>query len=180
MAAAAHHHHDRLPRVVTNRFRDHREFKQWNDAMVQKYDLDLFHQHPSPVVRYIEGRRVRRILALLAAGSEDRIVEVGCGAGHLLAQVPAGRTFGLDLSEELLGRTAARLGREGAVVQGDAERLPFRSSSWDRVYCSEMLEHVPNPAAAVAEIGRVLRSTGVAVLSVPNERLINAMKALVS
>jgi ubiquinone/menaquinone biosynthesis C-methylase UbiE len=160
------------------RFSDRGEFKAWNDAMVAKYDVDRFHAHPSPFVRYVEQKRIRRIFALLGARPADRVLEVGCGGGHLLAQLPAGRPFGLDLSAPLLTRAARRLRGRGVLVQADAEHLPFREVAWDRVYCSEVLEHIPAPGVALAELRRVLRRPGVAVVSVPNERLINALKGL--
>ncbi len=159
-------------------FRDRAEFKAWNDAMAAKYDVERFHSHPSPIVRYIERKRVRRIFALLAPRPGDRVLEVGCGAGHLMAALPAGRGFGLDLAEALLAKAAKRLGRRDVLVQGDAEQLPFRTGAWDRVYCSEVLEHVPSPAGALAEMWRIVKPHGVAVVSVPNERLINRLKAV--
>jgi hypothetical protein len=51
--------------TTTTRFRDAREVKAWNDAMVVKYDLDRFHDHPSPLVRFVESRRVEVIFRLL-------------------------------------------------------------------------------------------------------------------
>lgn len=158
-------------------FRDPGEFKTWNDVMVEKYDVERFHSHPSPIVRYIERKRVRRIFALLAPRAGDRVLEVGCGAGHLLARLPAGRGVGLDLAESLLARAARRLGTRTPLVQGDAERLPFRDRAWERVYCSEVLEHIPSPARALAEMRRVVAPRGVVVVSVPNEHLINALKS---
>jgi ubiquinone/menaquinone biosynthesis C-methylase UbiE len=159
------------------RFRDLAEVKAWNDEMVVRYDVDQFHAHPSPFVRFVESRRVASIFALLAPGPDHRVLEVGCGAGHLLARLPAGRAVGLDLAESLLARTARRLRGGAALAQGDAAALPFAGAAFDRVYCSEVLEHLVDPAAAVREIRRVLRPGGVAVLSVPNERLINRVKA---
>lgn len=147
--------------------------------MVVKYDLDRFHDHPSPLVRYVESRRVGVIFELLDARPSDRVLEVGCGAGHLLARLPAGRRVGVDLAESLLTRSAARLGGAATLAQGDAGALPFTAGAFDRVYCSEVLEHLVDPVAAVAEIRRVLKPGGVAVLSVPNEVLINRAKALV-
>jgi len=164
--------------VSARAFRDLREFKSWNDAMVEKYDVEQFHNHPSSLVRYIERKRIRRIFALLAPQPGDRVLEIGCGAGHLLAQVPSAHGFGIDLAESLLAKAARRLTKRGTLVQGDAERLPFRDGAWERVYCSEVLEHIPSPAAALAEIRRIVTREGVAVVSVPNERLINALKAL--
>src|SRR5882762_1472712 len=145
--------------------------------MVEKYDVEQFHDHPSPLIRYIERKRIRRILALLAARPEDRVLEIGCGAGHILAQVPNARRYGIDLAESLLAKAARRLVKPGTLVQGDAEHLPFRDRAWERVYCSEVLEHIPSPAAALAEMRRIIAGGGVAVVSVPNERLINALKA---
>jgi SAM-dependent methyltransferase len=165
--------------TTTARFRDAREVKAWNDAMVVKYDLDRFHDHPSPLVRFVESRRVQAIFSLLGARPADRVLEVGCGAGHLLARLPAGRAVGVDLAESLLARTSARLRGRALLAQGDAGALPFARGAFDRVYCSEVLEHLVDPPAAVAEIGRVLRPGGVAVLSVPNEGLINQAKAVV-
>jgi len=164
--------------VSARTFRDVREFKSWNDAMVEKYDVEQFHDHPSPLIRYIERKRVRRILALLAARPEHRVLEVGCGAGNILAQIPGARRCGIDLAESLLAKAARRLAKRGTLVQGDAEHLPFRDRAWQRVYCSEVLEHIPSPGTALAEMRRVLADGGVAVVSVPNERLINTLKAM--
>jgi ubiquinone/menaquinone biosynthesis C-methylase UbiE len=164
--------------VSARAFRDLREFKSWNDAMVEKYDVEQFHNHPSPLVRYVERKRVRRILALLAPRLDDRVLEIGCGAGNILAQIPTARRFGMDLAESLLAKAARRLERHGALVQGDAEHLPFGDRAWERVYCSEVLEHLPSPGAALAEMQRIVARGGVAVVSVPNERLINGLKAM--
>ena len=163
--------------MSVRRFRDMAEVKTWNDEMVARYDLDRFHAHPSPFVRLVESRRVASIFDLLAPQAGHRVLEVGCGAGHLLARLPAGRAVGLDLAESLLARTARRLGPHAVLAQGDAGALPFATGAFDRVYCSEVLEHIVDPAAAVREIGRVVRPGGVVVLSVPNEQLINRVKA---
>jgi SAM-dependent methyltransferase len=163
--------------MSARRFRDMAEVKTWNDEMVARYDLDRFHAHPSPLVRFVESRRVTSIFDLLAPQAGHRVLEVGCGAGHLLARLPAGRAVGLDLAESLLARTVRRLGPHAVLAQGDAGALPFATGAFDRVYCSEVLEHIVDPAAAVREIGRVVRPGGVVVLSVPNERLINRVKA---
>src|SRR5947208_1913460 len=117
-----------MTRVV---FRDAQEFKAWNDTMVEKYDIERFHDHPSPFVRYVEGKRIRRTFALLAPGPRDRVLEVGCGAGHLLERLPAGRRFGLDLSESML-RKAQRRVDPGTLLQANAESLPFRTGAWKR------------------------------------------------
>jgi SAM-dependent methyltransferase len=53
------------------------------------------------------------------------------------------------------------------VVRGDAASLPLRSGSFDRVICSEVLEHVADPKRSVGELVRVLKDDGVIAVSVP-------------
>ncbi len=50
---------------------------------------------------------------------------------------------------------------------GDGHRLPFRSAAFDTVMCTEVLEHVPRPASLLAEMARVLKPGGTALLTVP-------------
>jgi SAM-dependent methyltransferase len=59
------------------------------------------------------------------------------------------------------------VGDGGADVVGYADRLPFADASFDTVLATELLEHVANPDAAVAEAFRVLRPGGHALFSVP-------------
>ena len=56
--------------------------------------------------------------------------------------------------------------------------LPFRDGAFDRVYCSEVLEHVLDPESVIREMHRVLAPGGIAVISVPNEVLINRIKRI--
>lgn len=59
------------------------------------------------------------------------------------------------------------LSAEGAMVQADLTRMPFPSQSFDGVYCSHVLEHVPEDGTAMAELNRVLRPGGWALIQVP-------------
>jgi SAM-dependent methyltransferase len=53
------------------------------------------------------------------------------------------------------------------VVQGDALALPFPNETFDRVICSEVLEHIPDDVAAMSELARVLRLGGTMAITVP-------------
>ena len=53
------------------------------------------------------------------------------------------------------------------VLQGNAQRLPFASASFDCVLCAEVLEHVDDPALAAAELSRVLKPAALLAVSVP-------------
>jgi SAM-dependent methyltransferase len=62
-------------------------------------------------------------------------------------------------------------------VVGDVEHLPFRAGAFDAVACDDTIEHVPDDAAAVAELGRVLKGKGRAVLATPNREDLRVVRA---
>ena len=132
------------------------EFKEWNEKMVEKYDPDAFHHHPNPLIRFIEAQRVRAILRLLDLKPGDRLLEVGCGAGNVLESTPPSERFGVDLSTFILQKAKQRLRETAHLFQGDAQSLPLKSGVFKQVICSEVLEHLLDPSAALQEMGRIL------------------------
>jgi ubiquinone/menaquinone biosynthesis C-methylase UbiE len=154
------------------------EFKEWNEKMVDKYDPDSFHHHHNLLVRYIERKRVQAIFKLIAIRSRDRVIEVGCGAGNIIEKAPRGILFGADLSRPILNKAKRRMNKEAFLLQADAQNLPCQDRIFERVICSEVLEHLLDPSAALREIARVLKNQGIAVVSFPNESLINRIKTL--
>jgi SAM-dependent methyltransferase len=78
-----------------------------------------------------------------------------CGIRDRLAERPGLRYTGIDLY------------RRDAPLAMDVTRLSFRDGRFDLVICSHVLEHVPDDRAAMAEIARVLRPNGRAVIAVP-------------
>jgi len=146
--------------------------------MARKYDPDQFYAQSGFVVRYTEEKRIQAIVNLVGAEPGDRILEVGCGAGHILNRIGAGELHGVDLSDFMLQKAQARLAGRVKLRKANAENLPFEPGSFGKVICSEVLEHVPEPRKVLAEIARVLAPGGIAVVSVPNEPLINGLKSL--
>ena len=155
-----------------------KDFTAWNEAMARKYDPDLFHRHRNPLIRWLERMRVSAVVGSLGARPRERILEVGCGAGNLLKAVPAGILHGTDLSTFVLGKARRLLSGRATLTRSAGEGLPYRDACFDKVYCSEVLEHLAGPVRAVAEMARVLKPGGVLVLSVPNEDWVDRLKSL--
>ncbi len=115
---------------------------------------------------FVSRRRMaRRLLSAYAPEARD-ILDVGCGAGAFLAELPAGLTgSGLDFSPEAIALCQER-GLE-RLSQASAEQMPFADASFDALVSLDTLEHVADDHAAAREIHRVLRPGGAAVLNVP-------------
>lgn len=96
------------------------------------------------------------------------MLEVGCGVGHLLQRL--GRScsvWGMDISTAAL--TQARTVEPGArLMQARAEALPIGDAIFDAVLARHVLEHLPRPEPAIAELHRVLRPGGVLIAAMPN------------
>ncbi len=106
------------------------------------------------------------------SGADIRsLADVGCGANltyDLKAAENGTRVTAVDFSGTFLAMAPRHPGI--ALVQGDVVGLPFRDRHFDAVVCSETLEHVPDDAAAVSEIARILRPGGWLFVTVPNLR----------
>ena len=97
------------------------------------------------------------------AGGLD-ILDVGCGTGEITARLaelyPEAALIGVDLIErhlELARDRCAGLGGRVAFRKADAFSLPFADAAFDLVVCRHMLQAVPRPHEAMAEMVRVLR-----------------------
>lgn len=104
----------------------------------------------------------------LAGVRVPRVLDVGCGTGalseQLLAVMPDCRLTGIDLSSAMVERARIRLAAKAEVIEGDAERLPFRDESFDLVVCNDSFHHYPDPDRAAFQIWRVLRRGGTLVM----------------
>jgi ubiquinone/menaquinone biosynthesis C-methylase UbiE len=119
--------------------------------------------------------------ATLGVEPGDLLLDLGCGFGrHAFEAARRGaRVVALDHAEGELKEVrntfdamieAGEVGPAALAgsVQGDATRLPFADETFDRVIAAEVLEHVPDDAAAAAELVRVLRPGGTMAVTVPS------------
>ena len=103
------------------------------------------------------------------------ILEVACGRGGFVRQLAraGARVTGCDFSSAALHAASTKVFLPGgvplaALVQGDAQSLPFADNSFDVVVSCETIEHLPEVQAAVAEMYRVTQPGGKLYLTTPN------------
>jgi SAM-dependent methyltransferase len=108
----------------------------------------------------------------LQPGPDDLILDLGaggCWCSDLLTRLNR-RTVAVDIALDMLrvGRSRPN-GASIAAVAGDLEHLPFRSGVFAKAVCLSAIHHVPDIAAALREVSRVLRDDGAAVFSEPGK-----------
>lgn len=155
------------------------DIRKWNDKMAMKYNPELYHKKSLFLVRFIERLRVRSVLKLLAVKDGEKVLDVGCGAGNLIEYFTKGRLFGIDLCKQLLIiASCKKYGVPVHFLQSFGEKLPFKHHIFDKIFCSEVIEHIKEPYLIIKEAERVLSRDGYFVVSIPNDKFIKFIKIL--
>ncbi|MCY1434020.1 putative methyltransferase YcgJ [compost metagenome] len=117
---------------------------------------------------HAQGEEFAQLRERLSATSGARVLDLGCGAGHVSFHVAplAGEVIAYDLSAEMLDVVASAAAERGLsnirTEQGVAERLPFADGEFDFVFSRYSAHHWRDVGQALREVRRVLRPGGVA------------------
>ena len=108
-----------------------------------------------------EQMRFRRAAALARVPAGAAVLDIGARDRGLCRVLPADvRYQGIEIDPAFA--------RPDVLIHDISQGIPFPSSSYDFVFCLEVLEHVPNPFGTLSEMHRVLKPGGVLIVSVPN------------
>jgi len=110
------------------------------------------------------------VLDFLRPRPGEKLLDVGCGLGYFLNRLARGgvRGWGMDYSHKSL--VLARRLCSGHFALGDAQLLPYRDSSFDRIIFTDVIEHVADDRAALRELVRVARPGARLALVTPGVR----------
>lgn len=150
----------------------------WRDVYVLNND-----KRPSFMTEEMRERK-KAVLCFLDEYTSNRslrVLDIGCGTGIYMKEVLERRhaVVGLDITEEMLSKAKEMLkdympGR-AVVVCGDVENMDFVDNSFDVILCIGVLQYLQDDNKAIAEISRVLKSGGIAIVTLPNVLRINAV-----
>jgi ubiquinone/menaquinone biosynthesis C-methylase UbiE len=110
------------------------------------------------------GRSVERTMAVLSLRGAERVLDVGCGTGALLAELLKKRSnlelHGIDPSGAMLEVARQKCGSGVVFQQGNAEALPYPDHTFDLLVSVSAFHFFVDHGKAVSEIRRVLRPSG--------------------
>jgi SAM-dependent methyltransferase len=146
------------------------EAERWT-AKAQSYDL---------VTGRVTRRLIEPLLDAAAVGPGSRLLDVASGPGHLAGAAArrGAQVTGIDLADPMLD-IARELYPDVTFLRGDAEALPLADEQADAVTGAFVLNHLPEPEAALREVNRVLGPGGRAAFTVwrapPRSRLVTLL-----
>ena len=113
-----------------------------------------------------DASHLRRIDRLLPMGVGERVLEVGCGQGHLTVRLAE---RGIDVIGIDANPKAPEVSGSDRVIHMRAEALDFADSEFDAIVSVHAIEHIPPLEQAASEMARVLRLGGRALFIYPAE-----------
>jgi ubiquinone/menaquinone biosynthesis C-methylase UbiE len=117
---------------------------------------------------YVEST-TRETLKRLPLTPRDRVLDVGCGTGELLARIaaryPDAKLSGLDPVPEMLAVAREKVSEKVELRVGWADRLPWPDNTFDMIVSCNMFHYIVHPVAAVREMERVVRPGGKVVIT---------------
>jgi 2-polyprenyl-3-methyl-5-hydroxy-6-metoxy-1,4-benzoquinol methylase len=138
------------------------------------FDAEYFRTHAYKDVsfarysQYWWSNRFYAILARRYGKPGARLLEIGSGLGHLAGQLEGNfETCAVDVNHWALVRSKA-IAPKTLLQAASAEELPFARGTFGVVLIKHVVEHLPYPDKAIAELGRITAPGGVLILATPN------------
>lgn len=148
-----------------------------NDELARAHPINDYYERSPLPIRWIERRRLQIIFDMVDEQPGDRLLEVGAGGGHVLRQFRRAQLTAVDVSDVFLEIARRNLqGYNCTFLKGEIATLGLPAATFDKIVCTEVLEHTADPEAILAELARLLAPSGRAIITIPNDPLINRTK----
>ena len=137
------------------------------------------YQSKNPIQQALIARFQKKVISLVKQKNLETIADIGCGEGFGLKNLSINNIgtnyLGLDSSKTSL-KLARNINPEFEYVLGSIYKTQLKNKSFDMVMCTEVLEHLEDPEAAIVELRRI--SKKYVLISVPFEPWFRIMNFL--
>ena len=134
--------------------------------------MDELYNSANFLVRYVHNNRLDNIIRHLPLGRGLKILDAGCGEGHLLEKLYKYQAdndyYGVDLTEIALVKARQRC-PQAKFILSDLAKIDLPSAGFDIIICTETLEHISNYRGVLKEFERLLKPNGCLIITFPNE-----------
>ena len=149
-------------------------FSAWSRYWERVYDDQR--SEDTPFLTQEMQKRRETIIALIESQGSSRLtlLDVGCGAGGILAELQrkGHKCFGVDMCLDMLKRADARSKRlgfnPGIYSQSEAEALPFRRTRFDGAVCCGVLQYLEDERLVLQQMSGVVKEGGFVIVTFPN------------
>jgi len=132
---------------------------------------ELYHSR-NPLVRFAHQNRLKWISRAIPKKDNQKILDAGCGEGHLLEYIqaanPSHELVGYDITDVAI-ESARRRCPTARIERMDLVKIESPDESFDVIICTEVLEHIYEYREVLGELLRVLKKGGALILTFPNE-----------
>lgn len=139
-----------------------------------KDHMDKLYNSKNPLIRFVLHNRLKAILHNLPPGNNLKILDAGCGEGHLLQKIYSKNKnndyYGIDISTIALKKAKERC-RFAKFKKMNMLKISFPADYFDVVICSDALEHISDYKKAFAELKKTLKNSGYLIITFPNETI---------
>lgn len=140
-----------------------------NDVLVNDYERMVPEFHKGTITY---GEHILRYLSAKDIVKDKVVLDIASGSGYgtkILAE-EAKKVYGVDVNQVSVNYAQKHYGAKNIeYLQGDGEKIPLEDNSIDVAITFETIEHIENYKQFLAEIKRVLKDDGVAIISTPND-----------
>lgn len=154
---------------------DKSELESRNLEAMEEDHMEKLYNSKNPLIKYIHLGKLKKVIDLIPKKKNIKILDAGCGEGHLLFEVSklidsSNKLYGTDILDVALEKAKERV-KGGSFSLQNLESLNFKNNSFDVIMCTDVIEHIPNYKKVLSELKRVLKEDGTLIISFPNETL---------
>ena len=128
----------------------------------------------NPLVRWVHQKRLSYIVSHLPKKNGLKILDAGCGEGHLIKKMYLNNKFndyyGVDITEIAIQKAKKRCPYAN-IKKMDISKLSYNENFFDVIVCSDVIEHIIDYQSAINKLIRSLKKGGYLIITFPNETL---------